>query len=114
MQTPFQRIAPSLPSIARRTNGTGGTPSATTFLDAANMFWSLCWRDFNPALAGSGAIKFEQIGNIAYVTWDGVWDAAGTSAANASTMQAQFDVVTGTVHYVYGTTSALGNAQVLR
>lgn len=67
----------------------------------------------NPAIVGSGQVKFEQIGNVAYITWDGVWDNAGTTVADANTMQAQFDVTTGTVHYVYGVVSALGNPRLV-
>ncbi|HEY3484245.1 MAG TPA: hypothetical protein VGK49_02620, partial [Ilumatobacteraceae bacterium] len=94
-------------------NGTSFTPTPATFLNGSRAWWSLCWHDYNPSIAGSGQVKFEQIGNIAYVTWDGVWDFGGTSAANANTMQAQFDVTTGTVHYVYGTTSTLGNGRLV-
>ncbi len=94
-------------------NLTSGSPSPTTLLHSPKTWWSLCWHDFDPSIAGSGAVKFEQIGNIAYVTWDGVWDAAGTSPASANTMQAQFDVTSGTVHYVYGATSTGGNARLV-
>jgi hypothetical protein len=99
--------------ITAGTTVTTGTPSATTMLNNLRAFWAVCWHDMNPALAGSGSVKFEQIGNIAYITWDGVWDNAGTSAADANTMQAQFDVVTGDVSYVYGVTSAGGNARLV-
>jgi hypothetical protein len=92
---------------------TTGTPSASTMLNNVRAFWAVCWHDMNPAIVGSGQVKFEQVGNLAIVTWDGVWDNAGTSAANANTMQAQFDVTTGTVHYVYGAISALGNARLV-
>ena len=90
-------------------NGTGFTPTAATFLNGPRAFWSIYWHDLNPAIAGSGQVKFEQIGSIAYITWDGVWDFGGTSTANANTFQAQFDVTSGTVHYVYGAMSGLGN-----
>jgi hypothetical protein len=90
-------------------NFTGFTPNASTFLNGAQTWWSVRWHDYNPSIAGSGQVKFEQIGNIAYVTWDGVWDYTGTSAANANTFQAQFDVTTGSVSYVYQTLSGLGN-----
>jgi hypothetical protein len=94
-------------------NGTGFTPAAATFLNGPQAWWSLCWHDYNPAIAGSGQVKFEQIGNIAYITWDGVWDFGGTSVADANTMQAQFDVTTGSVNYVYQTTSVNGNARLV-
>lgn len=90
-------------------NGTTFTPAPATFLAGPQAWWSLYWHDFNPATAGSGQVKFEQVGNLAIVTWDGVWDFGGTTTANANTFQAQFDVTTGTVHFVYGAMSGLGN-----
>jgi hypothetical protein len=94
-------------------NGVSFSPIASTFLNSGQMWWSLGWHDFNPSIAGSGQVKFEQVGGIAYVTWDGVWDFSGTSAANASTMQAQFDVATGNVHFVYQTMSIAGGTGFL-
>jgi hypothetical protein len=94
-------------------NGVGTTPTPSAFVNNQRAWWCLCWHDYNPALASGGRVKFEQIGNIAYVTWDGVWDALGTSAANANTMQAQFDVTTGIVHYHWQTMSTLGNGRMV-
>jgi hypothetical protein len=90
-------------------NGTAFTPAPAAFLAGPRAWWSVRWHDYNPSIAGSGQVKFEQIGTVAYVTWDGVWDFGGATAANANTFQAQFDVVTGTVHFVYQTLSGLGN-----
>lgn len=92
---------------------TTGTPSATTLLNNLRAFWAVNWHDMNPTLGGSGLVKFEELGGIAYVTWDGVWDNGGTSTANANTFQAQFDLVTGNVHYVYQSISQLGNARLV-
>lgn len=89
---------------------TTGTASATTFLNNLGAFWALCWFDLNPAAAGSGVVKFEEIGGIAYVTWEGVYHNGGTTPAAANTMQAQFELATGTVHYVYDTMSTGGSA----
>jgi hypothetical protein len=94
-------------------NGTAFTPSAATFLNGLRMWWSAAWHDFNPAIPGSGPVKFEQAGGFAYVTWDGVWDYGGTSAANASTFQVQFDLTNGHVHYVYLSMSAAGGTGFL-
>ena len=93
-------------------NGASSVPSSA-FLSGPQTWWSICWHDYDPTIAAGGRVKFEQIGNLACVTWDGVWDAGGTSVANANTMQAQFDVTTGTVHYVYGTMSAFGNGRLV-
>lgn len=92
---------------------TTGTPAAATMLNSLRAFWGVCWHDMNPAIPGSGQVKFEELGGVAYITWDGVWDNAGTSVADANTMQAQFDLATGTVHYVYGTMSPGGNARLV-
>lgn len=89
-------------------NGTTYTPIPTTFLNGPAAWWALAWHDFNPGIAGSGQVKFEEVNGVAYVTWDGVWDYAGTSTANANTFQAQFELATGTVHYVYQQMSNLG------
>ncbi|MBL8753922.1 MAG: hypothetical protein JNK15_11550 [Planctomycetes bacterium] len=92
---------------------TTGTPSASTLLNNLRAFWAVCWHDMNPAIAGSGQVLFEEIGGIAYVTWNGVWDNAGTTAANANTMQAQFELATGNVHFVYQSMSTLGNSRMV-
>jgi hypothetical protein len=88
-------------------NGTGFTPAAATMLAASQTGW---WtqHDFNPAAAGSGQVKFEQIGGVAYITWDNVYDFSGTTAANANLFQFQFDCNSGVVHMIYGTMSSLG------
>ncbi|HEX6810729.1 MAG TPA: hypothetical protein VF384_03810 [Planctomycetota bacterium] len=90
-------------------NGTAYTPDPTVFLNGPRAWWSLVWHDLNPAIVGSGQVKFEEVGGVAYVTWDGVWDYGGTSVANANTFQAQFDIATGLVHYVWQTVSNSGN-----
>lgn len=90
-----------------------GTPSATTLLNNLRAFWAVNWHDMNPTIPGSGTVKFEELGGVAFVTWDGVWDNAGTSAANANTFQAQFDLATGDVHYVYAAISQLGNSRLV-
>jgi hypothetical protein len=94
--------------ISTASNGVGFTPDVPTMLNNPNTGW-YHWHDFNPSTAGSGQIKFHEVGNTSYVTWDGVWDFGGTSAANASTLQFQFDRGTGNVHLCIGTVSTLGN-----
>ena len=90
-------------------NGNGYMPIASMFLNGPAACWSLGMHDFNPAAAGSGAVLFEEVAGVAYVTWQDVYDNGGSSVANASTMQAQFDLATGIVHYVYQSMSSLGN-----
>jgi hypothetical protein len=87
-------------------NGVGYTPTAGGWVASPQPRWGT-WHDFNPNAPGSGKVKFEQIGSIAYVTWDGVY-SYGTSAAN--TWQLQFDLTTGNVTYVWQTMVSSGNA----
>ena len=87
-------------------NGTAFTPSAAGWLASVQPRWGT-WHDFNPGAAGSGAVKFQQVGSVAYVTWDGVYDF-GT--ANRNTWQLQFDLTTGNVTYAWQTMSGTGNA----
>ena len=93
-------------------NGTGFTPTVATFLNAPRTGW-WCWHDFNPAAAGSGQVKFEEAGGVAYITWDGVYDFGGTSAANANTFQLQLELATGTAHFVWQTMSGLGGGHLV-
>jgi hypothetical protein len=90
-------------------NGTSFSPLASAMLAAPQTGW-WNWHDYNPTTPGSGLIKFEEIAGVAYITWDGVYDYGGTTAANANTFQFQFDETTGAVHLVYQTMSVLGNA----
>jgi hypothetical protein len=95
-------------------NGTTYTPVVNTMLNAPQTAW-WNWHDYNPGStsAGAGRVKTEVIGTITYITWDGVYDLGGTSAANANTFQFQFDSGTGIVHLVFQTMSALGNARLV-
>lgn len=92
-------------------NGSGFTPDVATTLAAPQTGW-WCHHDFNPAIVGGGVVKFEEVGSIAYITWDGVWDYGSTSAANASTWQMQFDSTSGNVTFVWQTMSPLGGTTV--
>ena len=93
-------------------NGTGFTPTPATMLAAPQTGW---WaqHDYNPAAVGSGQVKFEMVGTLACVTWDGVYDYGGTSAASANTFQFQFDCASGAVHIVFGAMSTAGNGRLV-
>ena len=86
-------------------NGSGYTPTAAAWLASAQPRWGTV-HDFNPSVAASGKVKFEQVGNVSYVTWDGVY-SYNTTAAN--TFQLQFDRSNGNVTYVWQTMVASGN-----
>ena len=90
-------------------NGTGFTPNTVTLCNAAQTaFW--CWHDYNPASAGSGQVKFEEVGTIAYITWDGVYSYGQTAP---ETFQMQFDLASGFVTIVWQAISGLGNAHLV-
>ncbi len=93
-------------------NTTSGTPSVATMLNAPRTAW-WNWHDYNPAALGSGPVRFEQIAGVAYVTWAGVYDSGGTTAASANTFQFQFDTGSGLVHLVFQGISAGGNARLV-
>ena len=96
--------------IALGTNNTNTwVVDVPTFLNNPDTAFA-CWHDFNPTIAGSGTVKYEEAGSLAQITWDGVWDYGGTSAANASTMQFQYDASTGNVTLAFGTMSLLGGS----
>ncbi|HEX6810557.1 MAG TPA: hypothetical protein VF384_02935 [Planctomycetota bacterium] len=92
-------------------NGTATTPDVAAFLNATNTSWRT-WHNYNPAIVGSGQVKFEESAAAIVVTWDGVWDAAGTSAASANTFQMQF-YPSGQVTIAWGTMSHLGTAYLV-
>ena len=87
-------------------NGAPYDPLAATWLASTAFRWGT-WHDFNPTLAGSGQVKFQQIGQVAYVTWAGVYSHTTT---NANTWQLQFDLATGNVTMVWPTMVGSGNA----
>ncbi|MBK8099535.1 MAG: hypothetical protein IPK26_20695 [Planctomycetes bacterium] len=65
-----------------------------------------CWHDFDQSLPGSGAITFEEIGSVAYVTWNAVHSF---QFGVPSTLQFQLDVLTGDVAIVFGATAGLAD-----
>jgi len=87
-------------------NGTPATPVVSTWLGAVATRWGT-WHDFDPTPAASGKVKFQRVGSIAYVTWDGVY-SYGTTTPN--TWQLQFDLNTGNVTYAWQAMSHAGNA----
>ncbi|MBM3960427.1 MAG: hypothetical protein FJ306_00775 [Planctomycetes bacterium] len=96
-------------SVAAAGNGTAWNPVVNTMLNAANTGWWV-WHDLNPSLAGSGQVKFEEVGGIAYITWDGVYSCATT---NPETFQLQFDLASGNVHFVFGAVGGVGNGYLV-
>src|SRR5690606_9248302 len=79
------------------TAGTPGNQGTTGFatvssLAAAPRLAFYTWCDHNPADTASGKIKWEEIGGVVHLTWDGVEYDGGTPATAPSTFQYQIDV----------------------
>lgn len=87
-------------------NGAATAPTAAAWLASLQPRWGT-WHDYDPSAPGSGQVKFQQVGSIAYVTWDGVY-SWGTTTANR--WQLQFDLATGNVTYAWQTMAHAGNA----
>lgn len=84
-------------------------PHEGGLLNAGPTMWALAWHDFNPAEAGSGLVKHEQVGNLFVITYDNV-ESWPNTVLNPSTLQIQFDLVTFEVHYVWQTIDATGGS----
>lgn len=103
--------------ISTATNNTlpGGpnwVPEISTMLSATETAW-WSWHDYNPTEAASGQVKFEEVGGVAYVTWDGV-ESYPTTAANPSTLQFQFNIASGEVNIVWVTIESFGQTGFLQ
>ena len=90
-------------------NGNGFAPDVGLFLAWLTTSIAASWHDYNPTIAGSGSIKFEVGGGVAYVTWDNVYSYNSTVADR---FQYQFQLATGNVTIVYDT-FGLGSANYL-
>ncbi len=82
-----------LTAAAVGNQGTAYTASLAATATATGLAW-YNWRDFNPAIAGSGLIKTEEAAGVLYVTFDGVYEYATT---NPATFQWQINLATGDV-----------------
>ena len=92
-------------------NGTAFLPSVAALLNGPQTGW-YCWHDYDVTIPSSGQVKFQTVGTKAIITWDGAWDYGGTSSADASTFQMQFDTANGNVHFVWRTMSTNGASGV--
>lgn len=78
-------------------NGVDFSPTGLELLAFPSDTWA-CWMDYDQTSVLSGKILYEQVGNIAYATWNGVRTYPGNPATN--TFQFQFNVTTGDVTLV--------------
>jgi len=81
---------------AALTGNTDYSPTVAELLDRSTTAFA-CWHDYNQTAAGSGSILFEEIGGVAYLTWD---DVASYGGAGSNRFQFQFDLNSGNVALV--------------
>ncbi|MCC7066004.1 MAG: hypothetical protein IT456_24625 [Planctomycetes bacterium] len=91
-------------------NGTGYQPTPAGWLQSPLPRWGQV-HDYNPTMPNSGVIRFEEIGGIGYVTWDGVYDHNTTGPG--STFQLQFDTLSGNVTFAFLGVSGIGNGHLV-
>ena len=89
-------------------SGPDFTPSGAELQAAVVPTIAPHWHDMNPAAAGSGKITFEEVGGVAYITYDNVFDYNQT-AGPGSTFQVQMTVATGDITVVWVSSSLTGN-----
>lgn len=92
-------------ALAGTGNGSDLSPTVNELLANPSTTLAVIWRDLNPAAAGSGKIKFEEVAGIAYVTWDGVYNFNTTLPMTA---QVQLNLGTGDITVVYGPCTSNG------
>lgn len=80
-------------------NGNGFDPVLSQWLASAAPMVSPMWHDFEPNATGSGTISFEEVGGLAIVSWNNVWNWGSTVG---ETFQVQFELTTGDITIVYG------------
>lgn len=90
--------------------GTAYTASLAATATATGLAW-YTWRDFNStAASGSGQIKTEEVGNVLYVTFDGVYEFGTT---NPATFQWQVDMSSGNVTMVWTSMAVSSNTTTM-
>ncbi|HEX5053605.1 MAG TPA: hypothetical protein VFZ65_17635 [Planctomycetota bacterium] len=85
-------------ALSAGSNGASFAPDVGNFLAYVNTALAPSWHDYNPAIAGSGKILFEQTAGFAYVTWDNVY-VYNTTVPDR--FQCQFELATGNMTVVY-------------
>ena len=84
-------------------------PSASQWNSSLAARWG-GWTDYDGIPAASGRIKFEQVANMVYVSWDGVYHWNRTTP---NFFQLQFDNISGNVNFVWGAMSTIGPAHLV-
>lgn len=81
------------------------TPNATGLLSHTPASW-FSWHDYN--LAQGGTVWSEEVANVLYLTWDNAESYAVPEQSNPSTMQFQFELLTGIVRMVWVAITPIG------
>jgi hypothetical protein len=90
--------------IATGPSGTGYQPTPAAFLTRGFAAWNV-WHDF--ICNASNNVWFEEVGGVAYLTWDNVLSYQGLAAGvTPSTFQFQFELATGNFHIVFSNMDA--------
>ncbi|MBL8737428.1 MAG: hypothetical protein JNL12_13440 [Planctomycetes bacterium] len=80
-------------------NNLGDNSPTLVEVGAATGLAFYTWRDWNVGEAGSGPIQTEKVGNVLYVTWNGV--EAASAGVNPGTWQFQVNLLSGNVTIVW-------------
>lgn len=75
--------------ISTASNGVAFVPNVASMLTHTNTGW-YSWHDYDPGFAG--AVWFEEVGGVAYITWDNVPSFGG---GPGDTFQFQFQITDG-------------------
>ncbi|MFY9345808.1 MAG: hypothetical protein WAT39_25175 [Planctomycetota bacterium] len=98
-----------LTAAAVGNQGTAYTATLAATATATGLAW-YTWRDFNPAIAGSGKVKTEEAGGVLYVTFDGVYEFGTT---NPATFQWQVNLTSGDVTMVWTSLAISANTTTM-
>ncbi|MEZ6036961.1 MAG: hypothetical protein R3F29_05740 [Planctomycetota bacterium] len=83
------------------------SPTAAELIAWPNPTLAPNWHDYDQTEVGSGLILFEEIGGVAYATWNGVYSFFGVALPD--TFQVQFELATGNITIVYQTMQGDGD-----
>ncbi|MFO1030226.1 MAG: hypothetical protein U1F60_04040 [Planctomycetota bacterium] len=83
---------------AGTTSNTAGAGPTRAAVGTSTGLAFYSWRDWNPTIIGSGAVKWEEVGSMLYVTWDGVY---AYNTTDPTTFQFQVDLSSGNVTIVW-------------
>ncbi len=87
-------------------NQTTTSPGTLTSTSTATGLAFYTWANHNPAEASSGKVKWEELGGVLFITFEGVEFSGGTPTLAPSTFQWQINETTGDVVMLWTTFSS--------